>query len=313
MADDLSDSSLQYRVIGDAMRALCEAGNAEASLEISQRLKGLAYTLPRLHALDGASDVPAEARGYLDALRSLRAAVDDVRAGARPDMYQRAQRVRAAGEAMLEAGEYLRDHDRILQCPSRRRRAAAAYHRRLSLRQPGRRRRFRPHHERSPGAHRRPRGQRRARHPDVSPHLTPQTVHELGVLDTTLRFAQASRPGLRAGELREIGAVLHQRLFCSLARQLAEWGVTQVIFVPDAFTRQLPLHLAWVCGKEINVRGVDVRNAEYFGELFPVEYAPCLQAIAVSQHQKRPPRVDRVVVLSDPTEDLLARAYRAMR
>ena len=101
-----------------------------------------------------------------------------------------------------------------------------------------------------------------------------------------------------------IGSKLHENLFCALARQLAEWGLPQVILIPDHFTRNLPLHLAGVCGKELRVLDRDTKDAQFFSDVFPVEYAPCLQSVAVSQHQRRPKRLSGIFSLADARGDL---------
>jgi hypothetical protein len=87
------------------------------------------------------------------------------------------------------------------------------------------------------------------------------------------------------------------------------------VIIPDPFTRQLPLHLAEVCGKEFRRKDGSSSKAEFFCELFPVEYAPCLQAVAASQHQRRPAAIERVLSLADAKEDLPAARFssRALR
>ncbi|HEV8483776.1 MAG TPA: CHAT domain-containing protein, partial [Blastocatellia bacterium] len=106
--------------------------------------------------------------------------------------------------------------------------------------------------------------------------------------------------------LVEIGETLHRKLCCWLAKTLGQMGIGQMIVIPDGLTRHLPLHLSRVCGKEIHIKipGIPTDNATILGEVFPVEYAPCLQAVAISQHQKRPRAVTAVLSVSDPKSNL---------
>jgi CHAT domain-containing protein len=107
-----------------------------------------------------------------------------------------------------------------------------------------------------------------------------------------------------------VGKTLHDEMFCALASQLAQQRITQIVFVPDSFLAPLPLHLAWVCSKNVaeimNAIQVVRRPSEvnFLGEAFPVEYATCLQVIACSQYQKFPRNLSRVIALSDPLSDL---------
>jgi CHAT domain-containing protein len=106
-----------------------------------------------------------------------------------------------------------------------------------------------------------------------------------------------------------VGQVLHDQFFCRLAHWIPEQQVGQVIFVPDMLTRHLPLHLARVCSKDIVIPDVSTEGAEYFCEVLPVEYAPCVQAVALSQHQRRPPNIARVASFSDAQLDLPGARY----
>jgi CHAT domain-containing protein len=77
-----------------------------------------------------------------------------------------------------------------------------------------------------------------------------------------------------------------------------------LILIPDVLTRNLPLHLSYACGKEFDVPGVDTSDADYLCEVMPVEYAPCLQAVAASQVYLRPPKIERIAAFADPRGDL---------
>jgi hypothetical protein len=114
-----------------------------------------------------------------------------------------------------------------------------------------------------------------------------------------------TQPGKKQAEaLGVIGKILHDKLLCSLTETLSGWGITQLVLVPDMFTRFVPLHLSLICGKEIQVAGVDTEGARYLCEVMPVEYAPCLQAVIASQIYKRPKTVSTVAAFVDPVGDL---------
>ncbi|MCK5243961.1 MAG: CHAT domain-containing protein [Desulfobacterales bacterium] len=109
-----------------------------------------------------------------------------------------------------------------------------------------------------------------------------------------------------------ISAVLHDRLWCNVARVLGERGYSQMIVVPDAWTRALPHHLSLVCGKEIRVpEDVPVVQREHLADLFPIEISPSVQALAISQWQLRPKTIDKVLMLADPGQDLPGAAWTA--
>src|SRR5262249_46558545 len=91
---------------------------------------------------------------------------------------------------------------------------------------------------------------------------------------------------------------------------LAQYRLTQVVLIPDPLTRHLPLHLAWVCQKNVQevLDAIQVKpkpkQANFFCDVFPVEYAPCLQAVATSASQKHPRQIKSVVSVADPHGDL---------
>lgn len=298
---------LFYRVLGDAMHALCEAGRNEESLELSQRFKGAAFAVPALRAAEGSVSASVQVKAVLQALAELRQAADAFAAARPRELHALAFRVRAAGEALLEAGELLRDHDRDM-------------HARLGGVVP-------PHQlvdalpsidtvgiidfvVTSRGLFAHIIGRRGA---DVfvqpvasSPDLTMRELAELAVLWGPDMVHAADRERQRDA-LDRIGQVLHDGFFCSLAHVLAEkLCIGQAIFVPDLLTRHLPLHLAKVCAKDLAIPGVAIDGAEYFCEVLPVEYAPCVQAVALSQHQRRPPDLGRIASFCDAGGDLPA-------
>src|SRR4030095_2560679 len=81
-------------------------------------------------------------------------------------------------------------------------------------------------------------------------------------------------------------------------------GLNQLILIPDVLTRSVPFHLALACGEEINIPGVDTKGADFLCEVMPVEYAPCLQAVAASQVYQRPKQIERIAAFADPAGDL---------
>jgi len=298
-----SQDGLHYRILGDAMYALCEADRAEESLELSQRFKGAAFALPAIHAAERASSNPPEVRDYLKALAALREAVGAL-AEARPWEYHwLAHRVRAAGEALLEAGEYLRDRDRGVHA----RLGGVVPPRQLidalpSIDTVG----IVDFMTTSKGmlAHIIGRAGADVRvNPALAPVLPAEIVADLALLWGP-EMVHGSDLEKQRQVLAHVGKVLHDRFFCQLAHWLVKLCIGQAIFVPDMLTRHLPLHLARVCAKDITIPGVSVEGAEYFCEILPVEYAPCVQAVALSQHQRRPQNLGRISSFSDAQSDL---------
>ena len=121
----------------------------------------------------------------------------------------------------------------------------------------------------------------------LAPELSGEVMQELALAwgPEMVRVPDLER---HRAVLDHVGKVLHDQLFCHLAHWVTEQRAGQVIIVPDLLTRHLPLHLARVCAKDIAIPGVPTEGAEYFCEVLPVEYAPCVQAVALSQHQRRP-------------------------
>ena len=297
----LSDTSLRYRVVSDAMKALCNAGLPEKSLELSQRFKSLGFCLPNIERARRTKN-PAAA-GYLKRLSKLANAVAGLKGPARPDGLQRADAVRAAGEMVLEESEKLRGKDRVLHAKLGGLIRPAELLNALPAGDPvaivdlvvGSD--FTIIHilERQ--------GDKVLVVHGVSPVFTAKDA-----LDLLQVWAQSGIAGEISERQREglikIGKTLHDKLCCSLAKTLADRGIAQMIVIPDGLTRHLPLHLSGVCGKEINIPGIKTDDAQILGEAFPVEYAPCLQAVAISEHQKRPREVKVVLSLADPKSNL---------
>lgn len=306
----LSKTYLRYRVVGEAMRALCEAGMPEQSLELSQRFKSLGFCLPSIQRMHETGAPNEDAASYLASLETLSQAVAALKGPVTEDGPQRVDAVRAAGEMLLEAGEELRDRDRILHArlggviPTQDlidalptsdpvaivdffvTRDGTIIH--ILVR----------------------RGNTVQVIPAFATAFTAEHALYLLKVWSECNIAHEISGRQREG-LIEIGSMLHGRLFCALARQLSELWVSQIILIPDAITRHLPLHLSGVCSKDlgqiiekINIPDISVDEVSVFGEVFPVEYAPCVQTVAVSQHQKRPRAVSGVLSLADPISDL---------
>lgn len=299
----LSDPSLRYRILGDVMSSLCDAERAEESLELSQRFKGAAFALPFLASVERAQDSSPEVREYLAALAGLRAAVRALAAGAAHELHVLAHEVRSAGEALLEAGEYLHDRDRAMHA---RLGGVVPRHHLIDALPAGDPVGILDFVVTSKGllVHLVAREGAEVRVFSVhGPNLSAEILADLALLWGP-EMVHASDLERQRQVLEHIGAVLHERFFCQLARLLVDRRIGQVILVPDLLTRHLPLHLARVCAKDITIPGVPVEDAEFFCEVFPVEYTSCLQAVALSQRQRRPQGLDRIASFSDPKSDL---------
>jgi CHAT domain-containing protein/tetratricopeptide (TPR) repeat protein len=298
----LSQSHLRYRVVGEAIIALCKEGKAEKSLELSQRMKSLGFCSLNIERMRMRGPPHEEAAEYLAAINELSQVVGQLRGPPVLDVLKRVQAVRAAGELVLECGEGLRNRDRILHAktgglirPQDLLNAFPIYDpiaivdffvtnkgtmMHILIREKDKVQTI----------------------PFFSPHFTLEhAIHLLRIWlknDIIHEISDRQRQGLI-----EIGKILHDKLFCSLANYLNQLNVKQVILIPDVFTSCIPLHLATVC-QDLKIPGVDTADALFFSEFFPTEYAPCLQAVAVSQHKKRPREVKSILSFDDPLSDL---------
>jgi CHAT domain-containing protein len=301
----LSKTYMPYTVVGDVMRVFCEAGMPERSLALSQRFKSPGFCQPNIQHIQETRPSNIYVASYLSFLQQLSQAVENLKGPITKDSSKYLDTVIASGEMLARARRKLHDQDRIL-------------HARLGgviplqdlidalpafdsvgivdlfvtdkdtiihiiIREGNKVRVF----------------------PCISTHFSMK--HVLYLLKIWMNNRMVHEINHRQYEgLIEIGRVLHDRLLCSVARLLYEKGVTQIIFIPDMSTKYLPLHLSLICSKEIDIPISDMSttDATFLGEAFPVEYAPCLQAVAVSMHQKRPPNVSTILSLADPLSDL---------
>jgi CHAT domain-containing protein len=304
----LDPDYLRFRIIGDAMKALCNVELPEKSLEISQRFKSTGFCWPNIERLRNTSDGPPELEAYLKGLDRLYDATGNLRLCPDEEIQQRAEAVRAAGESLLELGDLLRERDSVLGY-----RAGALVPLQDLL--------------------------------DCLPLNSPVAIADIAVCsDCTIVHViyrardrvqvTAARAPFSAADaqkllevwakghvaheisaaqrnaLLEIGKTLHDSLFCGLASLLAQHRLTQVILIPDPLTRHLPLHLAWVCEKNVQevLNAIQMKpkpkSANFFCDVFPVEYASCLQAAATSASQKRPRQIKTVLSMADPHGDL---------
>lgn len=299
----LSELHLMQRAPADAMLALCKEGQAARSLEISQRLKAPGFALNAIRHASRNAPPHREAAHYLEALVRLQQAVLELDQPPGPNSAVAIEHVRAAGLTLRERGEALRQRDPIL-------------HARLGGVVP-------PEDliDAFPAAD--PVGIvdlfvsaagtllhvifRQGPHVRIVPSFCATFTAADAEQLTQLWIQSHMTAGLgerQAPGLDHISKTLHDKLMCGLAKQMVEWRLPQLILIPDLLTRHLPFHLSWVCGKEIEIPGVPTEHAEYLCEALPVEYAPCLQAVAVSQYLRRPRTLRKIFALSDPFGDL---------
>jgi CHAT domain-containing protein len=296
---------LSHRIVGDAMALLCEQEMFEQSLELSQRYKAVAYALPTLRRMECTGAPHLEARAYLRAWQHLQKVVLTLKGPGQIDCFVNVEQVRAAGESLLEAGEALRERDPVLAA-----RLGASVRTTDLL--------------------------------DLLPRTDPAAIVDLFVTpeltvlhilrreDGAVRLECALAKDFRAEHaaqllriwfesglnlglgprqlqgLSKIARMLHDNLLCGLAKRLSKQGIGQMVLIPDMLTRHLPLHMAEVCGREIHIPGVETKEAEFLCEVMPVEYAPCLQAVAAAQVHKRPRVISEVTAVADPQLNLPA-------
>lgn len=291
------------QVVFDTLRMLFDADRFDAAIDLLQRYKAPGFCVPTLSRLKAEGAPTAESAAYLQAVDDLCREVEALAGPATPDFFRVVNAVGRASARMYEAGEALRAGDPILAA-----RLGAPVQKddlidalpyaggvaivdflvgsnATILMMIGRG---------NAGV---------VAFPIMTPSFTAEHAQQL--LDL---YREGNLPkqlgGAQAKALMEIAQLLHDNLFCGLARELAARGVNQLILVPDVLTRNLPLHLSLACGEEINVPGVDTQGANFLCEVMPIEYAPCVQAVATSQVYQRPKRIERIAAFADPAGDL---------
>lgn len=316
----LSQTNVRHKVLHDVMLALWDRGTPEECLELSQRIKSFNFCLPTIRYMYEAHQttrLPFKVALYMDFISGMSDLLNDlegpVTPDGLPDGLELITELDKTGKSARQQLDALRKDDRIM-------------HARL-------------------GGSVRPQDLI-----DVFPVYDPLAIVDLFVTDeatlahvltregNTVRVMQIAletftrehafdlirtwtthfvpfeiterqRQGLAA-----ISSSLHDRLICNLVKKLnRELNIVQIAFIPDLWTASLPLHLSYICSKDITIPGVDVTKAFMLGEAFPIEYAPCLQAVAISQHQKRPRNVSTMVSLIDPLSDLPGVRYAAQQ
>ena len=307
--DILENAGLDLRVVTDTLRMLLDAEpsvqaeQTDQALDLLQRFKAPSFCVPTLMRMLKTGAPSAESEAYLQAARTLGEQVFALAGPARIDFMRAVNAVRRAGERMREAGETLREVDPLL-------------------------------HARMGGS------VRKDDMVDALPFAggvgivdfvvgSEATVGVVlfrwstGVATTALiaptfnvthvqRLSELCAEGNLSRQLggrheealSEISRILHDHFLCKVAQWLTSKFVSQLILIPDILTRNLPLHLAYACGKEFDIPGIDTTDARYLCEVMPIEYAPCLQAVAASQVYLRPREIRRIVAFADPNGDL---------
>jgi len=307
--DMLENAGLDLRVITDTLRKLLDAQptdqaeQTDQALDLLQRFKAPSFCVPTLMRMLKTGAPSAESAAYLQAAHELGEQVLALAGPARIDFMRVVNSVRRAGERLREAGEALREVDPIL-------------------------------HARMGGS------VRKADMVDALPYAGGVGIVDfvvgseatVGVVLVRWRAGVAAialiaptfnvRHVERLNELyaegdlsrrlgggheealSEISRILHDNFFCKLAQWVTSKFVSQLILIPDLFTRSLPLHLAYACGKEFAIPGIDTSDANYLCEVMPIEYSPCLQAVAASQVHLRPREIRRIAAFADPNGDL---------
>jgi CHAT domain-containing protein/tetratricopeptide (TPR) repeat protein len=301
--DMLAYAGLDHRVVFETLSKLLEANRTDDALELLQRLKAPTFCVPTLLRLESAGASSAEARAYLKAVRDLCDKVEALASPIRNDFIRDVNAVRRAAERIREAGEDLREVDPLLLARMgglvRREELidALPFAGGVGIVD------FMVGRDSTAGVVL----SRDTEGVTATPFIAP-TFNATHAIQLAKLYAEGNLPkqlgGAHTKALMQISKILHDNLFCRLARALSERGINQLILVPDLTTRNLPLHLAYACGKEFDIPGVDTKDADYLCEVMPVEYAPCLQAVAASQVYLRPRAISRIAAFADPTGDL---------
>lgn len=301
--DVLQQAGLDLRVVSDTLTLLVEMDRNDEASELLQRWKAPAFCTATLQRLWEAPPAHEELRAVADAARALADAVVAIAGVAQPDFIRPINGVRRAALQLREAGERIRARDPILHA-----RLGFAVHARdlvdalpidggVAIVD------FLVGRDSTEGVI-------YTRGADGvvttllhAPTFTAKEARTLTELQHSGNLSNALG-GAQTQALLDISKLLHDHLFCFLARSLSERGITQLILVPDVLTRAIPLHLAMVCGKEVTIPGIDTSDAHFLCEVMPVEYVPAVQAVAASQLFVRPRAIGAIAGFADPHGDL---------
>lgn len=301
--DLLSEVGLDVKALTDAIVLLIDENQPDAALELLQRYKAPGFCLPTIRRYEHVGAPCAEADDYVQAVNDLSESVAALSGPAQPDFLRHVYKVRRAGEALLESGEILRERDPILNA------CMGGIVRKDELID------SLPHadpvaivdyvvgRDCTVGLILLRAGNTVQATPFKNEVFTLEHVRELLEIYGAANLSKAFG-GRQTEALAKIGKILHDRLFCKLVQDLSKRYVTQLILIPDPFTRFVPLHMSRICGKEIKTPTVDTEGARYLCEVMPVEYVPCLQAVVASQIYKRPKQVSLITAFADPIGDL---------
>lgn len=301
--DLLKTAGLDHRVVFDTLHMLLDARRIDEALELLQRYKAPTYCVPELlrFHVDGA--LSPEATAFVDAALELVQRVDGLAAPAPRDFVRPANDLRRAGERLREAGEALREIDPTLLARLgglvRRDELidALPYQGGVGIVD------FVVGAKGTVGVVLGRGDNGVIALPIVAASFTAEHAKQLLDLYGAANLSQ-QLGGAHTKALLQMGKVLHDHLLCGLARELSKGGITQLILIPDPLTRNVPLHLSFACGKEFHIPSIDTSDANFICEVMPVEYAPCLQAVAASQVYVRPRAIKRIAAFADPNGDL---------
>jgi len=301
--DLLSEAGLDLKALTDTIVLLIDEEQLDMALELLQRYKAPGFCLPTIRRYEQVGAPCAEADDYIQAINNLNEPVEALSGTAQPDFLRHVYNVRRAGEVLLERGEILRERDPILNACM-----GGIVHKgelidALPYADPVAIVDYVVGRDCTVGVILLRAGNTVQATAFKNVVFTIEHVRELLEIYATANLSKEFGDRQMAA-VEKISEILHDRLFCTLTQNLSKRGVKQLILIPDPFTRFIPLHLSGICGKEIKVPGVDTEGARYLCEVMPIEYAPCLQAVAASQIYKRPKQVSLISAFADPLGDL---------
>jgi hypothetical protein len=252
-------------------------------MELSQRFKGAGFALLTLKGLQARIDASEEAKLFVAAHRKLAKKIESLSQSAAEVSvpFSLIESVRAAGEQLLEAGALLREQDRILHAslggtvlpsdivdalPIAEGIAICDF--------------FVGDHGTVVYILLRTRDGVTNLPAFFATFAWKDCIEALKLLLENHVYRELS-PRQREA-LLEIGKILHDRLLCKLTQATYERRITQLIMIPGPYLNALPLGSTVLCAEKMPIPGVTQGDEEFLGEVYPFEFAPCLQAVAVS-------------------------------